>query len=1074
MNAPAYRANGQLVEREAFYAIACDPQRSVVVEACAGAGKTWMLVSRILRALLDGAQPQEILAITFTRKAAGEMRERLTDWLRAFSSNAMSDEARVRELRIRGLDEAQAQALAPVLGRLYETLLMSGRSVEIRTFHAWFSQLLRAAPRDVLAELGLAPGMTLMEELDDHRAAVFRRFHTAVATDATMRADHAALVQRRGRDAVRKWLESALDKRVELDLSDAAGVLEASMPPPDCEGHPCDALLTERWRQTVRELARVLGQGKVIAQEAAGLLVDSLSEQDAHAVFKGLRAALFTKDGTPKKRLGDVPGLADVFAELDVIESLRHQLDAHQEHLQLVRLSRVLLRELATYKRARGLADMADLERCALALLRDSTLAGWVQERLDMRIRHVLIDEFQDTSPLQWHALHSWLSAYSGAGGGQSGQRPPGVFIVGDPKQSIYRFRRAEPKVFAAAREFVATGLAGASLACDHTRRNAPEVLHVVNKAFDAAQQKGQYADFRPHTTEHTPVPGAGLYAVPAVPRLKAEKPAKGQPAQVPLWRDSLNTPRHEPEELLREQEARHVAHAIHELVHTGQARPGEIYVLCRKRAPLRLLATALQALHLPYAAADEQALMDSPEVRDLVAVLDVLASPTHRLSLAHALRSPVFGVSDDELVQLARTAGSGDWWAALGRSELAGSRALSRAARLLSAWQGAAGQLPPHDLLDRIVFEGEVRERVAAVVPPEQRLAALNAIDALLSQALTLDGARYATPYNFVRALKRRLLKVAAPVQPDAVQLLTVHGAKGLEAKVVFVMDAQPEASKSENATLLIEWPVEAERPTRCAFLYSEAQCPPALRDAMALEKQAREREELNGLYVAMTRASERLVFSRTEPHHGGASWWERVAEWAQPWEPAAPAAPHAAEADRIRLQVLPEGPPARGVAPAVVRSPDTAATRLGSAVHRVLEWATVAGPTPDLPTLADAAAAEFGAPASEVTRIASTIWRNPDARRFMVHPGLRWAGNEVPVAEAGEVLRIDRLVQLDEGDGPTWWVLDYKLALEPGEQTIYREQMLRYRRAVAALAPGEPVRCALVNGQGSVIEVT
>ena len=114
----------------------------------------------------------------------------------------------------------------------------------------------------------------------------------------------------------------------------------------------------------------------------------------------------------------------------------------------MVRLSRVLLGDFADYKRARGLADMADLERCALALLRDTTLSGWVQERLDARIRHVLIDEFQDTSPLQWHALHAWLSAYAGAGGGASGQRPPAVFIVGDPKQSIYRFRRAEPRVF--------------------------------------------------------------------------------------------------------------------------------------------------------------------------------------------------------------------------------------------------------------------------------------------------------------------------------------------------------------------------------------------------------------------------------------------------------------------------------------------------------------------------------------------------------------------------------------------------------------------------------------------------
>ncbi len=1071
MNTPAYRADGGLVEREAFYALACDPQRSVVVEACAGAGKTWMLVSRILRALLEGAQPQEILAITFTRKAAGEMRERLNEWLRAFSTPAMDDAGREQELRLRGLDAAQARTLAPALGRLHETLLATGRSVEIRTFHAWFSQLLRAAPRDLLAELGLAPGMTLLEALDDHRGAIFRRFHAAVAADPVLRADHAALVQERGREPLRKWLEAALDKRVELELADDAGVLADSVPPPECDGHPCAALANERWRAAVRSLAQALGQGGVKAQNAANALVDAMALAEPLAMFEALRRALFTEKRTPRK-LGDLPQLAEVQDELEALADLVHQHDAHVEHQRLVRLSRVLLRELAAYKRTRGLADMADLERCALALLRDSSLAGWVQERLDMRIRHVLIDEFQDTSPLQWHALHSWLSAYVGAGGGTSGQRPPGVFIVGDPKQSIYRFRRAEPRVFGAARDFVVQGLDGSWLTCDHTRRNAPEVLAVVNEVFTQAERDGAYGGFRAHTTELAPVRHAGVYALPLVHRVR---PAKGQPAPAPLWRDSLTVPRHEPEELLRAQEARHVAHAIQELVRTRQARPGEVYVLCRKRASLRLVARELQALHLPHAAAEDHALMESPEVRDLVAVLDVLASPEHRLSLAHALRSPVFGVSDDDLVRLALAVREeGTWWSALCRRGPELGAALARAARLLAAWREAAQRLPPHDLLDRIVSEGEVRERVAAVVPHEQRLAALDAIDALLYQSLTLDGARYATPYNFVRALKRRLLTAAAPAQRDAVQLLTVHGAKGLEAKVVFVMDTQPEASRAETATLLIDWPVEADRPTRCAFIYSEARCPPSLRDAMAIERQAREREELNGLYVAMTRARERLVLSRTEPHQGGPSWWDRLGPHAEAWQPAAPAQAEMAARDTVALQVLPQGPaPVRAARPAV-RSPDTPATRLGKAVHRALEWASAQGEGADLPLLAEAAGGEFGAPASEVTRMASAVWRNPQCRRFLAGPGLLWAGNEVPVADAGDALRIDRLVQLDEGEGPTWWVLDYKLALAPGEQAAYREQLQRYRRAVAALAPGQPVRCALINGAGDVIEVT
>jgi ATP-dependent helicase/nuclease subunit A len=1072
MTAPAYQANGQPTTREAFYAIACDPQRSVVVEACAGAGKTWMLVSRIMRALLDGAKPHEILAITFTRKAAGEMRERLNDWLREFASPHMSDEQRARELVMRGVAPAQAQALAPALAGLYESMLASGRSVEIRTFHAWFSQLLRAAPLDLLAELGLAPGMELMEELDDHSAAVFRRFHAAILADEGLRADHAALVQRRGRDQVRAWFDAALQKRVELELADEAGVLESSVPPPACLGAPTDVLHGVPWRETLRELAIALALGGLKAQDAATGLVMALAHTDSHAIYAEVRDALFTKASTPRK-LGNVPNLASVQTEIDAIAALLQQHEAHVEHLQLVRLSRVLLGELAAYKRARGLADMADLERCALALLRDATLSGWVQERLDTRIRHVLIDEFQDTSPLQWHALHSWLSAYAGAGGGQSGQRPPGVFIVGDPKQSIYRFRRAEPRVFAAARQFVSEGLGGAWLACDHTRRNAPEALAAINQVFVTATQQGDYSDFRAHTTELGTVAGAGVLALPPV--LRPPKAVKGEDPPPAEWRDSLTMPRHEPEELLREQEARWVAQAVHELMQTGQARPGEMFVLCRKRASLRLVAQALQALHVPFAAAEDFALMSAPEVRDLVAVLDVLASTSHRLSLAHALRSPLFGASDDDLVALALASGrSGDWWAALTQTDHAERPALQRASALLLAWQEAAHQLPPHDLLDRIVFEGQYRERVVAVVPAERRLAALDAIAALLSQALMLDGARYATPYNFVRALKRRAIKVSAPVQPDAVQLLTVHGAKGLEAKVVFVMDAQPEASNPDTATLLVDWPVEADRPARCAFIYSESRCPPSLQGLLEQELVARQREELNGLYVAMTRARERLVFSRTEPHRAAPSWWERVQGLVQAWEPAAVhQARHTDASGAIVMPTLPTWMP-EPVTPRLPREADSEVSRLGQAVHRVLEWASApAAPSADIDHLAAAAAGEFAVAAGEVARVAGTIWRSPACRPFFTAQGLLWAGNEVPVADAGELLRIDRLVHLAVDDQPVWWVLDYKLALQPQAQAEYREQMLRYRKAVMALQPGEPVRCALINGLGQVIEV-
>jgi ATP-dependent helicase/nuclease subunit A len=1095
---PAYQANGAPVSRAAFYALACDPQRPVVVEACAGAGKTWMLVSRVLRALLEGAQPHEILAITFTRKAAGEMRDRLDEWLRTFGAPHATDAVRIEALVERGLSPGDARRLAPALAALHERLLCSGRPVEIRTFHAWFAQLLRAAPLELLNELGLQPDMALIEDLADHRDEVFRRFHAALLRDPALRGDHAALIAQRGRSQTRKWLEAAWNKRVEFELADEAGVLEDSVPPPhrvhDAAGesvHPAAALLDARSHTALRELALALGLGGVKAQDAATGLVMALAQADARQRFDHVWSALFTKEGTPRKQLGKIAALVDVQEQIDPIAKQIRQLDAHHEHGRMVRLSRALLVAFAAYKRERGLADMADLERCGLALLRDAELAGWVQERLDARIRHVLIDEFQDTSPLQWHALHAWLSAYAGAGGGASGQRPPSVFIVGDPKQSIYRFRRAEPRVFEAARAFVVEALGGAMLACDHTRRNAPEVLVPLNAVFAQAQAAADFEGFRAHTTEIAGVPGAGIACLPRVPR--PPRASAGAAAPTPTWRDSLTTPRHEPEEVLREQEAALVAQAVRALV-AGEGvgggegiRPGEIFVLSRKRQSLRLAAQALRRAHVPYAAVEEMALMATPEARDLVALLDALVSPRHALSLAQALRSPLFGASDEDLVLLSQHARDGDWWHAIAECDVSASAALRRAREWLPRWRAAAQQLPPHDLLDRIVHEGELRERVAATVPAEQRLAALDAIDAVLGQALMLDGARYATPYNFVRALRRRAVPVASPSRADAVQLLTVHGAKGLEAKVVFVMDADPQPPAAETATLLIDWPVESERPQRCAFVYSEAACPPSLAPLLDAERGARRREELNGLYVAMSRAKQRLVFSATEPSRraAGPSWWERVEALATPWQVADSAVAEAPIGAPITLKVLaPLQRPARLESSPAADAPsraDTDATRLGKAVHRVLEWATV-GPrgsdvesidAADLEDLALAAAIEFDTVAPTTAQLAGAILRSAACARFFGGPALAWSGNEVPVSAGGEVLRIDRLVRLDAAEGLVWWVLDYKLQHAPHELEAYRAQLLCYRDAVRLAQPGEAVRCAFVTGAGAVIEI-
>jgi ATP-dependent helicase/nuclease subunit A len=1064
----AYWADGQRIPREQFYALACDPSRSIVVEACAGAGKTWMLVSRILRALLAGAEPQQIVAITFTRKAAGEMRQRLAEWLAEFAH--APEAAQIAALRQRGLSVDEAVRLRPRLAALQGELLRAGRAVEVRTFHGWFSQLLRAAPLAFLQQQGIAPELQLLEDEAELMPTLWRRFHAAVLADAGLRADFQALTQARGRFNLREWLLGAFAKRVELRLAEASGVLEGSLPGAAALLGTTPEVFFGHLREPLQALARQLGQAKgKKAQDAAVALQQA---QDFEAAF----AALFTQKCEPRKLGVDHPDLDELCEELQRLRGAIAQQRAADEHAAMRRLALVLVGHFEALKRERGLVDMNDLERGALALLADAQTAGWVQQRLDAQVRHLLIDEFQDTSPLQWQALSGWLSAYAGAGAGS----PLSVFIVGDPKQSIYRFRRADPRVFAAAQDFVCAGLAGVRLACDHTRRNAPEVLAAVNAAFDSAQRAGDYEGFRPHTTEVAEVDAlAGLWALDAEVSAAPEAP-EADPLR---WRPSLTEPRFEPEISRRAPECERVCGAIVGLLRARpELKPGDLFVLARKRDPLRQLSEALTAAGIPHAAPEEQPLTDLPDVADLLALLDVLASPGHDLSLARALRSPLFGVAEADLLVLAEAAGTAQWlgepvverrswWAAL-QSLASPPPALARAQALLARWGEQARRLTPHELLDIIANEGELLARIAAAVPATQAAVRLQSVQALLQAALALDGGRYAQLYGFVRALKSRPPKFVPAAAPDAVQLLTIHGAKGLEAEVVFLLDCDAAPPKAETLGLLLDWPVGQAAPRRAAFLASEAKPPPSLQALVDEEKTAREREELNGLYVALTRARRALVLSHTPGRSQATSWWDRLQPLARPWPLAQVPGGHA-DAPPPRLAPLPtwQAPPAIALRDGAAR--DERQARTGEALHRVLEWASAPGQAQPLDVLMASASQAFGLDAKsreQLAQAARAILASADCRPFFDPTQLRWAGNEVAVGQGGDDQRIDRLVQMRDG---SWWVLDYKLGATPEREPAYLAQMRAYVEAVKSLQPGEPVRAALISGQGRLIPV-
>jgi ATP-dependent helicase/nuclease subunit A len=1123
----AYQIDGRLVSAEAFYAVACDPTRSVAVEACAGAGKTWMLVSRILRALLDGCQAQDILAITFTKKAAAEMRDRLNAELRRCAG--LDDAALAEALRMRGVATEEASQRAGELRTLFQRVNALGRPVQVRTFHSWFAALLRSAPLSVLQELELPAQYELLE--DDARAIalVWPRFYAVLADAPQERQDFMECVARHGRHQTLKALENALQKRVEFALADARGVVTESvlafgqafpeLAALEVPGHffqaADEAQLAPFWAA-----ARALGGAKAVTFSAKGAeLEQALTVSD----FDGAIAALLTKNHEPRKFGEKVVGIEDVrvaqlLAARLLAASRQHEAWQHQQCM--ARLARVLLQTYAELKRERGWVDMNDVEGAALRLLGDAELSGWMQQRLDARVRHLLIDEFQDTNPLQWQALYGWLAGYAGAGSGDA----PGVFLVGDPKQSIYRFRRAEPQVFKAAQAFVVNGLSGALLSCDHTRRCAQSVVSTLNTVMQAAVATGEYGNsFRNHTT--TSEAAGAVVALPQVPRSQRERADGGDDDGLD-WRDSLATPRVLPEDTMSALEARQAADWVAAEVASGRVPADEIMVLSRRRERLGWMHDALLERGIASEQPEKLDLCEAPAVQDVVALLDVLVSSSHDLSLARALKSPLFGWSDDALAQVARlrqrwTVRGDDasepavrpsWWAVLqGWAELPADEqgavlqanavddcgetpqaSLARwtdATGRLALYRSWVGSLPPHDALSAIYEHGDVLARFAQAVPASQRLAVLAQLRDLLAQSLAQDGGRFLTAYRLVRALKAGGIAATPSHSPGAVRLLTIHGAKGLEAHTVLMLDTDSGRSRPESMGVLVDWPGEAAAPRRFVFLASEKTPPVCAADVLQVEQQARALEELNALYVALTRAENRLVISSHEPHQrsAAATWYQRLQALAAPIDApsGAPAGAAAGVSAEFTLPCLPVFTRHAALTPRAQEDADLAGkvddlpTRLGLALHRLLQWHPTASDTFDWGDAhAQAVAREFALGPDQAQQALGMARRMIGGEAAWVWDPAQvdhW-GNEVELFHQGELLRLDRLVRRRAAgaDGATWWVLDFKSAERPERQPELLAQMRRYRDAVSAARPGAPLRLAFINPLGQLIELS
>ncbi len=873
---------------------ALQPEVSAVVEACAGSGKTWMLVSRILRLLLSGVPPADILAITFTRLAAREMEERLTEWLKFLALEPEDDV--IAFLEARGLNEAAARAALPQARGLFETYLLASPSVTLCTFDVWFLRLLRHAPLSGNLRRDSIPGPDTQRVRQEAWQQLLRR-HAGTHPDS-VGASLEWLFRHEGLFNAKNWVLSFADWRAEWwaftegqadPVAYAAEALRRELgvdPGRDIVG---DLLADRGLGAALTELAAVLAKGSA-ALSAAGLALQAALHDPEP--LEALAAVLLTRTGTPRQNVlgaARAAGEAALAAHARVLQQVAQARDqlleqaSWQANVHLFRVGQAYLGELMALMQSRHEAGFQDIQWSVCTLLESSEQAEYLQYRLDARYRHLLLDEFQDTSPLQWRTLKTWLQAARDA------EHAPTVFLVGDPKQAIYRFRRADPRLFDQAAAYLEAEWGALRVSLDQSRRSGPILIGLVNRLFGALPDFGRF-------TPHEAAPGAAPDAVQLLETGATTAPENDTAPQAGM-RNPLQTPRSLPAETREAWEGRAFAGQIAQWVGPGgltvedpltgtrPARYGDILVLVRRRGLLDPYERALRAARIPYLTRQRGGLLGALEVRDVRQLLRFLVNPQDNLALAQVLRSPIFGATDDDLLLLAQAT---HWWAGLQQSSI--SPVLAEACRQLMVWMSWAACLPVHDLLDRILGESDLVGRYQRHVPAALQSAVEANLHAFLEQALNMDSGRYPSLPRFLQELDD--LESFLEDAPDegglgmvgnAVRIMTIHGAKGLEAPIVWLLEPREYKQRSEAGQWFVDWQPGEDRPQHFSLVPSKERRGPARAPRLEQEKSLGRREDHNLLYVALTRARQLLVVSgREEPE--ASAWFRQVCAAAAP----------------------------------------------------------------------------------------------------------------------------------------------------------------------------------------------
>ena len=1097
---------------------AADPTRSAAVMASAGTGKTWLLVTRLIRLLLDGARPDGLLAVTFTRKAAAEMQSRLLQRLRALTE---CDAATLMH-ELTAIGAATDTATCTRAQSLYEDLLYTPQPLRLTTFHAFCQELLRRFPLEADVPAGFevldSSGVLIDSAWDALFAAApaepdgvlagalellfeycggLHNTRTALLEFLNHRSDWWAFTA--GAEDIDRFIDDYLEQTYDVDVQ--------------CDY--CAGFLNTTTCAELEEFATLLARhSNATNTRHAGHILQALSQSAASADrVAQLTPALLTAHGTPRARKASAAqeralGAAAQARLLTLHDTLCCRLLALNDQRRRVanfRLSYAwmtagmqLLAHYQQLKRERRQLDFADLEWKAYCLLTQSGNAQWVQYKLDQRIDHLLVDEFQDTNPTQWRLLMPLLEEIAAG----SADRARSLFLVGDAKQSIYGFRRADARLLGHAAQWLQTQTGATVYNLDKSRRSATAIMTCVNAVFASDALREQLPAFHAHETFLDTQWGRVevLAPPPLAPQISA---ATG-------LRNPLQQPRSEPAERAHVLEARRIAARIEQLIAArleisdavGTRALGyqDIIILLRRRSHAAAYENALRALGIPYLGAARGALLESLEVRDLVALLTGLIVPYDDLALAQVLRSPLFAASDTDLMQLG--AEQGPWIDRLTRigPTLPADAPLARAARLLTRWQALAGSLPVHDLLDRIYSEGNLPARYVAAFPAALQPRVRANLTRFIELALEVDSGRYPSLAHFlarVRALRNSAQDAPDEVPPPAgarVRVMTIHAAKGLEAALVFLADTGPQTARSKAFQVLIDWPSTAARPVQFLLVGAKDRLDSMSRERVADTQRAQQREEANLLYVALTRARHALVISCADAGEDQSGWYGII---------KTAMAPHAtitADGDLIlesgvapqSALIVPNPAPtrvavdprlsqrwqsseeARTLAPSDgdnAMAGDEDSRVRGRALHRLLELlCRTETPLPANFIVAQVAE-EFGLHPDHAElrgwyEEAYALVTDPQHRSLFDARQLTVAYNEIPiqyrVGEKHVYGVIDRLVR----HAQRWTVIDYKTHLHATPEQLarlaepHREQLRLYAEGVRALWPDAEIR--------------